>query len=173
MKAERTEQPDVIQIVILNSKAKIWLRENIEQVTKDEGETAWQYDEYTLEIRDRQNLNQYLTDNFDVLIAQAKQTEIATIMKEFESKIDQLIDDVAEAKGYGRKHSEIIIPPSIACEGYAAYENQYQSEAIAFGQWKTSLWPIVYQIIAEVETRQREIPTWDELKTELPEIVWP
>jgi hypothetical protein len=173
MKAERTEQPDVIQTAITGKNAKVWLRENIEQVTKEEGETAWQYDEYALEVRDRPNLEQYLTDNFSILIAQAKQTEINAIMKEFESKIDRLIDDTAEAKGYGRKHGEITIPPSVACEGYAVYENQYQAEAIAFGQWKTSLWPVVYQIIADVETGQRDIPTWKELKSELPEMVWP
>jgi len=88
---------------------------------------------------------------------------------ELEAAIDNHIDKVAHEKGYGR----IGLSPSAACLGYAAYENAYQAEAIAFGQWIASLWPAVFQIMGEVETGQRPVPTRDELIAELPVMEWP
>jgi hypothetical protein len=88
---------------------------------------------------------------------------------ELEKAIDNHIDQVAKDKGYGRDG----LSPSAACLGYAAYENAYQAEAVAFGQWIASLWPVVYQVMNDVETGLRPVPTRDELIAELPVMGWP
>jgi hypothetical protein len=87
---------------------------------------------------------------------------------ELERAIDNHIDKVAHEKGYGRDG----LSPSAACLGYAAYENAYQTEAVAFGQWLASLWPVVYQVMNDVEAGIRDIPTAEELISELPEMEW-
>ena len=146
----------------------LFLRENIEETTNEDGDTVYNYDEYRTEIRDRPNIEKYVQDNFDALILRAKQVEIGQIKINLEKAIDQHIDSVAAAKGYGRDG----MTPSAACLGYAAYANEYQSEAVAFGEWIASLWPVVYQIMDAVETGARDIPTAEELIAELPEMVW-
>jgi hypothetical protein len=88
---------------------------------------------------------------------------------EFEKAIDNYIDKVAKDKGYGRAG----VSPSVSCLGYAAYENPYQAEAVAFGQWIASLWPVVHQIVYDVETGVRPVPTLAEIFSELPMMEWP
>ena len=146
----------------------LFLRENIEETTNEYGDTVYNYDEYRLEIRDRLNLEQYIETNFGALILKAKQAEIGQIKINLEKAIDKHIDQVAAEKGYGRDG----LSPSAACLGYAAYQNEYQDEAVKFGEWIASLWPVVYRVMSEVEAGQREVPTKENLINELPEMVW-
>jgi hypothetical protein len=94
---------------------------------------------------------------------------IEQIKATLEAAIDKHIDQIAKYKRYGRAG----ISPSVACLGYAAYLNPYQAEAIAYGQWIASIWPVVNQIMADVESGLRPIPTEQELISELPEMIWP
>jgi hypothetical protein len=94
---------------------------------------------------------------------------IEQIKATLETAIDQHIDQIAKYKRYGRAG----ISPSVACLGYASYLNPYQAEAIAYGQWIASIWPVVNQIMADVESGTRPIPTEQELISELPEMIWP
>jgi hypothetical protein len=165
MKAEKTEQPDVIQTAITGKNAKVWLRENIEQVTKEEGEVAWRYDEYALEVRDRQNLEQYLIDNFDVLVMQAKQAEADALVKDFTTYLDQYIDSVAQTKGYDNR-----ITASLRA---AATESPWYAEGVAFVTWMDTCYTTAYQVLGDAQNGLREIPTKEELIDELPEMVWP
>lgn len=86
-----------------------------------------------------------------------------------EDALDNYIDSVAAARGYRR----VGVTPSASCLGYAGFTNAYQSEAIAFGQWVASLWPIVFQIQADVRNNLRPVPTAAQVISELPAMVWP
>lgn len=165
MKAERTEQPSVIQISKSGNQVKVWLRENIEQVTKEEGETAYQYDEYTVELRDRPNIQQYIETNFDALMTQAKQAEKQALMTRFERLLDKHINAVAQAKGYDNR-----ITASLRA---AATDSPWYAEGIAFVSWMDSCYAKCYVIQDELETGQRTLPTDDEFLAEMPEMVWP
>lgn len=91
------------------------------------------------------------------------------IAAQLEAAVDRFVDSTAEARGYGR----VGVTPSVACIGYAGYPNQYQTEAITFGDWVSSLWPACYQIQADVLAGLRVAPTETELLAELPQLVWP
>lgn len=97
------------------------------------------------------------------------QTYVAEKKLHFEQVIDKHIDQVAKDKGYGR----VGMTPSAACLGYASFPNDYQAEAIAYGQWIASLWPVINQIMTDVQSGTRAIPTEAELIAALPGMVWP
>lgn len=166
MKANRKEQPQTIQTSKIGSKGmvKVWLRENIEQITNSEDETSYQYDEYALEIRDRPNLEQYLTSNFDTLLAKAKQDETSKLMAEFTSCLDQHIDSVAQAKKYDNR-----ITASLRA---AAVDSPWHAEGVAFVSWMDSCYAASHVILNDVQTGVREIPTKEELIAEMPVMVW-
>jgi hypothetical protein len=165
MKAERTEQPQTIQTTKTGNKVKVWLRENIEQITKEEGEIAYQYDEYTVELRDRPNLEQYIETNFDALMLKAKQAEKQSLMLHFEQLLDNHINIIAQAKGYDNR-----ITASLRA---AATDSPWYAEGVAFVTWMDSCYAQCYVIQAEIESGQRTIPTDDEFLAEMPEMVWP
>lgn len=165
MKAERTEEPKAIQTVKTGNKVKVWLHENIEKITKEEGKTAYQYDEYTLELRDRQNLEQYIANNFNALMTKAKLAEKQALMLHFEQLIDNHINAVAQAKGYDNR-----ITASLRA---AATDSPWYAEGVAFVSWMDSCYAQCYVIQAEIETCQRNTPNDDEFLAEMPEMVWP
>lgn len=91
------------------------------------------------------------------------------IAAQLEAEVDKHADAVAAARNYGRAG----VPSSVACLGYAGYTNPYQAEAVAFGNWMASLWPVCYQIQADVIAGTRATPIEAELIAELPVMVWP
>jgi hypothetical protein len=93
----------------------------------------------------------------------------AKISQYIEDALDEYIDSVAAARGYAR----VGVTPSASCLGYAGFVNPYQAEAIAFGQWMASLWPVVFQIQADVRNNLRPVPTAAQVISELPVMVWP
>ncbi len=169
MKAQSSEfKPNYTIAGTLKNKT-LFLRENMTETTNEEGDTLYNYEEYRMEMRTRPNIEQYVADNFDALILKAKLVEISQVKATLEKAIDQHIDKVAKDKGYGR----VDVSPSAACLGYASYTNQYQAEAVAYGEWIASLWPVVHQIMADVQAGTRDVPTTEQLIAELPAMVWP
>lgn len=76
MKAQSGKQPSNFSIGVDGNKAVIFLRENIIEKQRDldgEIENYWEYDEYYTELINRENINQYITDNFSSLLQIAKQ----------------------------------------------------------------------------------------------------
>lgn len=74
------------------------------------------------------------------------------------------LDAAAKAKGYDNIVS--------ACS-YAAAPNPYQAEGAAFIAWRGAVWQHCYQVVGEVESGARPVPTAEELLGELPEVTWP
>jgi hypothetical protein len=169
MKAQASEPKPHYTIAGTLKNKTLFLRENMSETINEEGYTLYNYDEYRMEMRTRPDIEQYIIDNFDALILKAKQAEIAQVKVNMEKTIDRHIDQIAKDKGYGR----VDVSPSAACLGYASYTNQYQAEAITYGEWIASIWPVVHQIMADVEAGTREIPTEQELIAAMPEMGWP
>ena len=86
------------------------------------------------------------------------------IYKELESAVDSHVDAVAKTKGYDSR---------ITVTMRAGYENPWQAEGIAFGQWMDSCYLYCQQAQADILAELRPIPTKTELIAELPEMVWP
>jgi hypothetical protein len=76
MQAQSGTQPSPFKIGISNQWATVFLRTNIEEHTKEadgESYTYWQYDEFPLQLRNRDNLEQFVTDNFNELLQRARE----------------------------------------------------------------------------------------------------
>lgn len=86
------------------------------------------------------------------------------IIQSFKDAIQATLDDAARAKNY----DDIVS----ACS-YAGYPNAFQSEAIAFGQWRANVWAYGYAELDKVMAGTRQVPTITEILAELPELVLP
>ena len=86
------------------------------------------------------------------------------IKRDLEIALDNHITAIAKAKGYDDR---------ISCTVRAGYVNPWQAEGIAFGTWMDSCYTTAHQIMADVQAGTREIPTTEQLISELPLMVWP
>lgn len=81
------------------------------------------------------------------------------IVQSFKSRIQALLDEKAQAKGY-----DSIVS---ACS-YAGYANPFRVEGEAFGVWRANVWAYGYEQLALIEAGSRETPTVEEFLAELP-----
>lgn len=70
------------------------------------------------------------------------------------------LDTTAQSKGYDN-----IVN---AC-GYAAADNPFQSESLAFVSWRGNVWAYSFQVLTDVKADDRDEPTIVELISELPD----
>lgn len=90
------------------------------------------------------------------------------LFKAIDEAFDKHIDAVAKARGYGR----LGVTPAASCIGYASYPNQWQAEAIKFGQWSATCCAQMIQGQNDIIAGLRTIPTPEEAVLELPVMVW-
>lgn len=76
-----------------------------------------------------------------------------------ESAVQNHIDSQAQSLGYDNIVS--------ACS-YAGYINEFQTEAISLGAWRSATWTKAYQVQKDVEAETIPMPTVDELIAMLP-----
>lgn len=87
----------------------------------------------------------------------------------FEDGLDDLIDNVAKAKGFGKTS----MTPTASCLGYAGYTNSQQENAIAFGVWMDKVYLDALQIQADFFYGLIPEPTFEEVVAQLDQMVWP
>ena len=109
-------------------------------------------------------------DEFEALLELKRLAEMSQADKflAIEHAFDKHIDSVAANHGYGR----IGLSPSAACLGYASYPNQWQTEAVKFGQWVSNCCALLIQGQADVIAGTRTMPTPAQAIAELPVMVW-
>lgn len=73
--------------------------------------------------------------------------------------VQAYLDSQAQEKGYDSILS--------ACS-YASYSNIFQQEAISFLEWRSNVWAYAYQVIDDIKSETRTIPTIEQLLAELP-----
>ena len=83
----------------------------------------------------------------------------ANTLQAMESAIQEYIDSQAKNRGYDGIVS--------ACS-YAGYTNEFQTEAVSLGVWRSAVWTKAYQVQADVMAGTIPIPTVDELILMLP-----
>jgi hypothetical protein len=94
---------------------------------------------------------------------------LAAKVQLIEDGLDGMIDETAKSQRYGT----ISMSPTAACLAYVGYDNPYREEAEAFGIWKASIWPIVFQIQEDYLKGLRPEPTLEIIISELPPMEWP
>lgn len=87
----------------------------------------------------------------------------------YKSAVQAHLDAAAAIKGYGDERTAPIVS---ACS-YAGHPNAFQSEGIAFLQWRSAVWMHCYAVLSDVQNAIRTAPTVPELIAELPALVLP
>jgi hypothetical protein len=73
--------------------------------------------------------------------------------------IQNVLDTAAKAKGYDNIHSAAL---------RAAFDGPFKAEGIKFAIWMDSVWLFAYQLLDEVKSGAKPLPTKEELIAELP-----
>lgn len=100
------------------------------------------------------------------LATPAEQSAAMTkIVKEFTDAVQLYLDSVAQTRNY----SNIIS----ACSYAAGTHPKYSAEGKACLKWRENVWDACYQILNDVQTGNRPMPTIEQVISELPVITWP
>lgn len=103
MQVEGSVYPESIQIKNYdNGMAKVLLRRNIieENITNEDGstDTIYQYEEVEVELANRNNLVQYIKDNFDVVFQAGLDNENQAEEETLEEQVARLEKEVEKLK---------------------------------------------------------------------------
>ena len=91
--------------------------------------------------------------------AQVAEMFIKEQVKALSSAIQTELDNKANESHYDSMMS---------ARSYAGYENPFQAEAQKLAVWASSCWVVAGQIEADVQSGNRDMPTIDEVLSELP-----
>lgn len=87
----------------------------------------------------------------------------AEIQQEFTSAIQNYLDSKAQELNYDSCLS--------VCSYIDTGVQKFDDEGKAFRQWRSAVWAKGYEILAQVQSGERAIPTTEELFAELPELI--
>lgn len=87
----------------------------------------------------------------------------AEILAKYDSELMNFFDKKAKEKNYDNR---------ITCSLRAGYPGPFQAEGLAFALWMDQCNAYCYEIIQEIQAGTRTIPTFEELSSEFPELVW-
>lgn len=86
-------------------------------------------------------------------------------LSDYQLAIQTLIDSTAQGRNYDSGNS---------CVSYVGDPNAtYDAEAVAFRNWRSSVWTYAYAELAKVQAGTRSQPTVEAFLGELPAIAWP
>jgi len=108
----------------------------------------------------------WLNEATELKTAQQKQTEREkAIQEQLTSAVQRHMDLVAGERNYDS---------IISCCTYATSLNpKFSAEGQAAVEWRDNVWVVCYDILNDVKTGQRAIPTESELIALLPVLEWP
>ena len=102
----------------------------------------------------------------------ASDEQIETRAKELETKLileqKQKAFNNAIQTHLDKKAKEFRYDNMMSARSYAGYENPFQAEAQKLAVWASSCWVKAGEIEADVQAGNREMPTIDEVLSELP-----
>lgn len=82
----------------------------------------------------------------------------------YTAAMDELFNATAQAKRYDNR---------VTCALRAGYPGPFQAEGLAFAQWMDACNALGYQVMAEVLSGQRPMPTVPAFLDLLPQVEWP
>ena len=86
------------------------------------------------------------------------------IIADFTAKLEAHYDTKAKERRYDNRFT---------CALRAGYAGPFQAEGAAFAVWMDNCNAYAYGVMEAVLSGQRALPTWEELKGELPVLEWP
>lgn len=144
-----------------NGLADAWLRANIELGVShgDDGEqyNQWQADEQVL--YDTELSKEEIEADFFSLFVDAPGVQAALT-----KAVQDYMDATVQARGYDGI--------AIACTYATSTDETFAHEGQCCVHWRDKVWRYCYNALDEVLAGERDIPTAEELISELPELVW-
>lgn len=108
----------------------------------------------------------WLNEATEVKTAAEKQAEAqAATRQRLTSAIQSHLDTTAQERNYDNIMS--------LCTYATSTNAKFAAEGQAGVEWRDAVWSACYQMLAEVESGTRTVPTEDELIAELPVLTWP
>ena len=86
------------------------------------------------------------------------------IQKALTNGVQKHMDKKAQERGYDNIHT--------ACSYVNSTDEIFKAEGTACLAWRDQVWRKCYDILAEVKTGKRAVPTLEEVIAELPVLVW-
>lgn len=87
------------------------------------------------------------------------------IAQQTKQRMTQFVQSILDSEAQKHNYDNIVSATS-----YAGYVNQFQAEGIAFGVWRSAVWAKCYEIMADVLSDKRQVPTEEQLIAELPKL---
>ena len=152
-----SEKPTTMTYMALpNGMADVWLRGNIESVIDEDGGEMFQADEtYFRTSLTRQEVE----NNFTALLYG---------YDEIQAKMTKVVQDYMGAKVQERGYDGILS----VCSYINTGNLKFDAEGEACRKWRSAVWEKCYDMVSEIKTGERVIPTEDELIAELPPLEW-
>lgn len=85
------------------------------------------------------------------------------LISDYTTALEQYCDNVAQSRKYDNRFT---------CSLRAGYPGPFQEEGRTFAVWMDTCNAAAYQILHEVSTGEREVPSKEELISLLPPIQW-
>lgn len=102
---------------------------------------------------------------FEPMSEEDAAADTVRLMQEYVDAVQGYMDGIAQQKGYDDIKSAAL---------RAALPNSpFHLEGVAAGEWMDQCWSTCYAILADVQAESREIPTVEEIISELPPFGWP
>lgn len=155
------QQPEKIKYMAKpNGLADIWLRGNIKQETiEQEGQEQLIWTANERFISDSAlTLTEVQADFFGLFV------DAPGIQATLTKAVQEYMDATVQTRGYDNINS--------ACSYAASTDAVFLAEAQACVAWRDKVWRFCYNTLAQVLAGQRDIPTADQLISELPTLEW-
>lgn len=135
-----------------------------ELTSKGTWEQRWEVAPRFAEYTDDQGVTHTVAQQEAAATAADQAAKAAATIAAFEAALTRHLDSTAQAKRYDNR---------ITCALRAGFVGPFQAEGTAFAQWMDACNAAGYQLLADVQSGVRPVPTVDEFLGELPAMVWP
>lgn len=114
--------------------------------------------------RNFDGLAKSIEDNFSWYWQQGEQEQTEQLTKQFTASVQKWMDGKVQERGYDNIVS--------ACTYADSTDAKFAAEGKAAKEWRDKVWRHCYDVVAQVVSGSRDIPTISELLAELPKLEW-
>ena len=115
-------------------------------------------------IRNFSGLEAELAEGFDLYWAKGEAEQTEQLTKKFTQAVQSWMDAKAQERGYDNIIS--------ACTYAYSSDAVFAKEGAAAKEWRDKVWRHCYDVVAQVVSGSRSIPSTSELLAELPKLEW-
>lgn len=114
--------------------------------------------------RNFDGLAQSVEDNYEWYWQQGEQEQTEKLIAQFTKAVQKWMDAKAQERGYDNIIS--------ACTYVYSSDAVFAKEGAAAKEWRDKVWRYCYDVVAQVVSGSRSIPSTSELLAELPKLEW-